>query len=622
MKIDFRLRLSNHQKKELKDKLKVAEQKKDLPTVKHLLALIAYSEGTSKKQIAKKYQVKVEVVQKWIRDFLLDNNQILTEDPISTKSKRQTRIEKTELKKLQAASMFVHDFRKPFNQIKSILSSFELFQKDPLKLQAAREDIEQSIKNAESMISDILDFTKEYTICQEPVSLIRILDFIIRQTSLNFKNKRISFSYRLNALHQPLLDESRMARALGNIVENAFEAIIQIGKRNEGHVWFHSKEIKTGNLRTIELTIGNDGPPLKAAIADKMFALFYTSGKSTGTGLGLASANKIINLHQGTISSRNLPEEKGVEFIITLPASIMKEPKRSHLLPPNSMEFMDAPSEGTLQEASKTLQLEKRQQFFKILLLEDEVLYRVSIRNLIEEDSTLKKLVTLYDAGTIKEAFDIIQSEEIQYAIVDINLAEEENGLNFLKLLKYENVQIPSLIHSGNITPQIKKQAQELGVEHFKQKPLTKRALVDFLLSSNPPVNKEKEEKFLIYCCDDSEIMRMHVGFIIDNYKEEKNTCIKYHAFETGEALLELARDVPPDLVFTDLHMEETGGILTGYNVIEEMLKIAPTCQVFLLSNSQVEENLSKVLALGGKGALEVPLKAEDLVQIMESDKV
>jgi signal transduction histidine kinase len=49
-----------------------------------------------------------------------------------------------------------------------------------------------------------------------------------------------------------------------------------------------------------------------------IFESFFTSGKNTGTGLGLASVKKIIELHGGTITARNRVNAEGVEFAIAL----------------------------------------------------------------------------------------------------------------------------------------------------------------------------------------------------------------------------------------------------------------------------------------------------------------
>ena len=111
-----------------------------------------------------------------------------------------------------------------------------------------------------------------------------------------------------------LADPEALKRALGNLIDNAAEAMQQSLLR-ELH-------IATALLPSgmVELTISDTGPGLTDDMRERLF-LPYFSTKQRGTGLGLAIAAKIVQEHQGTIrAERNLPA--GARFIIELrPAS-------------------------------------------------------------------------------------------------------------------------------------------------------------------------------------------------------------------------------------------------------------------------------------------------------------
>ena len=126
-----------------------------------------------------------------------------------------------------------------------------------------------------------------------------------------------------------LADPEAMKRALGNLVDNAAEAMQQSLLRE--------LRIATALLPSgmVELTISDTGPGLTDEMRERLF-LPYFSTKQRGTGLGLAIAAKIIQEHQGTIrAEKNSPA--GAKFIVELrpasspdaePSTAASEPER------------------------------------------------------------------------------------------------------------------------------------------------------------------------------------------------------------------------------------------------------------------------------------------------------
>ncbi|MBX3471582.1 MAG: PAS domain-containing protein [Planctomycetes bacterium] len=118
-------------------------------------------------------------------------------------------------------------------------------------------------------------------------------------------------------------DGDLLRQALMNIGVNAVEALggrgrlvvdlapAELPHRSEG------SERRVEARRAVALTIDNDGPPIAAADAERIFTPFFTT-KSTGHGLGLAIAQKIVRMHGGTISCEG-GALGGVCFRIQLP---------------------------------------------------------------------------------------------------------------------------------------------------------------------------------------------------------------------------------------------------------------------------------------------------------------
>ena len=116
-----------------------------------------------------------------------------------------------------------------------------------------------------------------------------------------------------------LADPEAMKRALGNLIDNAAEAMQQSLLRE--------LRVSTALLPSgmVELTVSDTGPGLTDDMRERLF-LPYFSTKQRGTGLGLAIAAKIVQEHQGTIrAEKNAPA--GARFIIELRPASSTEPE-------------------------------------------------------------------------------------------------------------------------------------------------------------------------------------------------------------------------------------------------------------------------------------------------------
>jgi len=118
-------------------------------------------------------------------------------------------------------------------------------------------------------------------------------------------------------LPQVLADPEAMKRALGNVIDNAVEAM-QHSLVRELHV--STAVLANGSL---ELVVADSGTGLTDEMRERLF-LPYFSTKQRGTGLGLAIAAKIIQEHGGSIrAEKNDPI--GARFIVELRAATVAD---------------------------------------------------------------------------------------------------------------------------------------------------------------------------------------------------------------------------------------------------------------------------------------------------------
>jgi hypothetical protein len=143
----------------------------------------------------------------------------------------------------------------------------------------------------------------------KPADLNTIVENSLALFAGRMQNIRI---VRMMSPDLPLVmaDPEALKRALGNLIDNAAEAMQKS--------LFRELRICTSLLENgmIELVIADSGSGLTDEMRERLF-LPYFSTKQRGTGLGLAIAAKIIQEHQGTIRAEK-NEPAGAKFIVEL----------------------------------------------------------------------------------------------------------------------------------------------------------------------------------------------------------------------------------------------------------------------------------------------------------------
>lgn len=111
------------------------------------------------------------------------------------------------------------------------------------------------------------------------------------------------------------VDRDQIVQVLIDIALNGFSVM---GKDAGGTMRLYSERESREKEERIRLHIENTGEPIPSDDLERIFDPFYTTRKD-GTGLGLSTASRIIEQHQGFIEAKNLPDNQGVSFTINLP---------------------------------------------------------------------------------------------------------------------------------------------------------------------------------------------------------------------------------------------------------------------------------------------------------------
>ncbi len=125
----------------------------------------------------------------------------------------------------------------------------------------------------------------------------------------------------------------------------------------------------------------------------------------------------------------------------------------------------------------------------KILLVDDEYIVRKGIIKTIDWDSIDCEVIG--EAADSEEAIEMIKELSPDIIITDICM-KEIDGIEMLKILKKNEVEVKTIILSGYTDFEYAKRAMEFGVRHYLLKPIESEKLIDAILSIKSEIQKEK----------------------------------------------------------------------------------------------------------------------------------
>jgi PAS domain S-box-containing protein len=182
------------------------------------------------------------------------------------------------------------------------------------------EVISSSVESMRGLVDQFASLAQFPTAQPRPADLNTIVENSLAMFAGRTQGIRIVKRMEAN-LPLVLADPESMKRALGNLVDNAVEAM-------QGSL-LREMRVQTSLLESgmVELTVADTGSGLTDELRERLF-LPYFSTKQRGTGLGLAIAAKIIQEHGGTIRAEQ-NEPVGAKFIVELRVAGMADLEQS-----------------------------------------------------------------------------------------------------------------------------------------------------------------------------------------------------------------------------------------------------------------------------------------------------
>jgi len=285
-----------------------------------LLGLVETSFGV--KQTVKKSDLQLPGQQTKITarvHYLEENYQpmgglVIFEDP-ETVAKLENQFEYA--KKLSALSKLTsgvaHEVKNPLN---AIVIHLELLKSQVVSQQAedatrSLDVITQEIKRLDRVVRNFLNFNRPVDVKLKKEDIQPVLQEVVTLAQSEARQHHVHILLHSGDDLPPIqLDPDLMKQCLLNIVLNGCQAMPKGGSLNI------STALHNGSL---ELRVQDEGVGIPPESREKVFNLYYTT-KENGSGIGLATVFKVVQLHNGEIEIDS-EVGKGTTFTLKFPVA-------------------------------------------------------------------------------------------------------------------------------------------------------------------------------------------------------------------------------------------------------------------------------------------------------------
>ena len=216
------------------------------------------------------------------------------------------------------SASIAHEIRNPLTSVKlniqKLMQIESLDEEEKEHLSISQEGIAQ----IEKFIKELLNFTRVSDLNPERFPVVQIVEESLKMMRNSFLEKKIVLEKRFAVdLPAVVVDGDKMRQVFLNILRNAVEAV-----EEGGRIGLSLSRIKENGAPRIRVRISDDGCGIPEKDWENIFEPFYTT-KSSGFGLGLSNARKIVEQHRGSIKVTK-SKGKGTTFEVRIPCEVEK----------------------------------------------------------------------------------------------------------------------------------------------------------------------------------------------------------------------------------------------------------------------------------------------------------
>ena len=204
-----------------------------------------------------------------------------------------------------------HEVKNPLNSMRLWLENLK--ESIPLEPEGnayqAVQVLDKEIDRLDAVVKRFLDFTRPMELRLEATHLPKLLKEVLEIAQPQFQKANVQVAQLLPIdVPEVYVDRALLQQAVLNLVLNAVEAMPEGGQL---------RVVLSRRGDMAEITVGDTGKGISAENRQKIFQLFYTT-RPGGSGIGLASTFRIVQLHNGSIDFTS-EVGRGTTFRIELP---------------------------------------------------------------------------------------------------------------------------------------------------------------------------------------------------------------------------------------------------------------------------------------------------------------
>lgn len=219
----------------------------------------------------------------------------------------------------QLAAGVAHEINNPLTAINANAQMLKMLIAQDDDMYEAVELIARAGDRATNVVRGLLDFARQNQYSFEAGDINQSIVQALRLVSYQLKSGDISVARRLNEeLPQVLASWEHLKTVWLNLLINARDAVLR--RPQDRRIIIETRLASGGDH--IQVLFTDNGVGMTPAEAAHIFEPFYTTKEpGQGTGLGLATSQRIVQQHGGDIEVVSQPNE-GSTFIVRLPVQV------------------------------------------------------------------------------------------------------------------------------------------------------------------------------------------------------------------------------------------------------------------------------------------------------------